>query len=133
MKKQNNPFDVQVGGNHYKTMDYQPAEFTMDIFGSFAETMCARYLTRDKGSRMENLSKAYHCIQLEQSYFKSEEVVHKHRDLIEMYEVHVNKFFNQFSNSSAYKAIYNNLLAGNYSKAKENLTKFVRYGRWEEI
>lgn len=57
--------DVQIDGQHYKTMKMQPIELAYKLNGSPCFCKLAKYLTRDKGDRLTNLKKAKHCIELE--------------------------------------------------------------------
>ena len=61
----NNPFDVQVGGNHYKTLAIQPAEFCQRNKIPFCEATAIKYLCRHKSKGgIEDLRKAIHFIEL---------------------------------------------------------------------
>ena len=141
MPKHSKAKDTQVGGDHYKGLEYQPFHLALDCSGSPAFIKAAKYLTREKNDRKENLRKAYHCIQLEQEYREtdginiavSEHVKRVRAHIRESRLEHVQKFCKQFKNGHIYETILMCIIDRNYSKAKENLTKFVRYGRWEEI
>ncbi len=129
----------QVGGDHYKNMAYQPFEFAMDLGGLPAMCKVAKYLTRTKDDRMLNLRKAYHVINLEQDYLASNKgkIIygeHPHQETIEGFELEcINKFCSQFVNCNVYKTILSCILLGKYNKAKENLTKFIKYNRYAAI
>lgn len=56
----------QIGGDHYKTMSMQPIEFIQSNRMGFCEGSVIKYLCRRKGSRMEDLQKARHYIELMQ-------------------------------------------------------------------
>lgn len=60
-----NPFNEQVGGEHYKNLAIQPAEFTTrNGIGHLAGDAIA-YVTRYKAKHgREDLEKAIHCIRL---------------------------------------------------------------------
>lgn len=133
--------DTQVGGVHYKGMEYQPFHLSLDVKGSAGFVKAAKYLTRDKGDRLENLRKAYHCIKLEQEWrlerglLRTSAVAYHRERLYQHYHIEedLTKFAAQFKNGSVYRAILRSIWQKDFSKAKEQLTKFVRYGRWEEI
>lgn len=61
----NNPFDVQVGGDHYKKLAIQPAEYALKNNLNAAQANVVKYVTRykDKGQR-KDLEKAKHWIDL---------------------------------------------------------------------
>lgn len=62
-----NPYDHQVGGDHYKGMAIQPMQFSLANRLDAATHSAIKYLTRkkgDKAKRAEDLRKAIHCIQL---------------------------------------------------------------------
>jgi len=58
-----NPYDTQVGGNHYQTMKIQPAEFINKNEMKFAEGNAIKYICRhvNKGG-LQDLEKAKHYI-----------------------------------------------------------------------
>ena len=58
--------ETQHGGNHYKTMKLQPVELGYKIGATPCFVKLAKYLTRNKNDKKENLEKAFHCICLEQ-------------------------------------------------------------------
>lgn len=60
-----NPLDVQVAGDHYKTLKIQPIEFIHANNIPFAEGCAIKYLTRwrSKGG-IKDLEKARHFIDL---------------------------------------------------------------------
>ena len=62
-----NPYDTQVGGDHYKGMVIQPMQFSMANGLDACTHTAIKYLVRkkgDKNKRAEDLRKAIHCIQL---------------------------------------------------------------------
>ena len=62
-----NPYDTQVGGDHYKGMAIQPMQFSMANGLDACTHTAIKYLVRKKGGkakRAEDLRKAIHCIQL---------------------------------------------------------------------
>ena len=60
-----NPYDTQVGGNHYQTMKIQPAEFINKNKMLFAEGNAIKYICRhiNKGGE-QDLQKAKHYIDM---------------------------------------------------------------------
>jgi len=60
-----NPYDTQVGGNHYKDMKIQPSEFINKNELQFAEGNAIKYICRhgSKG-RLQDLEKAKHYIDM---------------------------------------------------------------------
>ena len=61
----NDPYDTQVGGNHYQTMKIQPAEFINKNEMKFAEGNAIKYICRhgSKGQK-QDLEKAKHYIDM---------------------------------------------------------------------
>ena len=61
----NDPYDTQVGGNHYQTMKIQPAEFINKNKMLFAEGNAIKYICRhiNKGGE-QDLQKAKHYIDM---------------------------------------------------------------------
>lgn len=63
--------DIQVGGDHYKTMGVQPFEATYANFGyeglrAAVYTKVLKYLGRKKGdSHVQDIEKAIHCLQIQ--------------------------------------------------------------------
>jgi len=60
-----NPFDTQVGGNHYKKYKIQPTQFCIINNIPFAEGCVIKYITRwrDKNG-IQDLEKAKHYIDM---------------------------------------------------------------------
>ena len=60
-----NPYDTQVGGNHYKDMKIQPSEFINKNKLQFAEGNAIKYICRhgSKGQK-QDLEKAKHYIDM---------------------------------------------------------------------
>ena len=61
----NDPYEKQVGGNHYQTMKIQPAEFINKNKMLFAEGNAIKYICRhiNKGGE-QDLQKAKHYIDM---------------------------------------------------------------------
>jgi hypothetical protein len=65
--KPKSAFDVQVGGDHYKTMGIQPVEFALANKLDFFQKDILKYTTRNKGDRakrIEDLNKAKHYLEM---------------------------------------------------------------------
>lgn len=60
----------QVGGDHYKRLQYQPHTFAMDLGASGGVMKVAKYLSRDKLDRTEDLMKARHVMCLDEDWVK---------------------------------------------------------------
>lgn len=57
--------DTQIGGDHYKGMAIQPAEYIVKNGIGFLEGMVIKYVSRwEKKGGIEDLEKAIHCLQL---------------------------------------------------------------------
>ncbi len=121
--------DIQVAGNHYKDMAYQTARFGFDAGLESLGTQIAKYLTRDKGSHIENLEKAYHCICLDQQFdeeWKLEEgdycldIYYEHDD-----EPYLDKYFSQFPDGDKLKSVMRQYMKANYPQAKGLLRKYI--------
>lgn len=63
--------EKQVDGNHYKLMRMQPIELTYMIGGTPCFCKLAKYGSRIKESRIRDLEKAKHCIELEAEFEQS--------------------------------------------------------------
>ena len=107
MEGEKRALDVQVAGDHYKTMRIQPIEFGMANQLNMCQALALRYITRNKGGflkRIEEREKAIHCIQLEIDFIKadialpSEERVALHRALITKLESEIKEIENEPAN-----------------------------------
>ena len=61
--------ETQVGGDHYLNVGMQPLEYTFEVYGYYGvkasiHTKVNKYLTREKGSEIEDIDKAIHCLEL---------------------------------------------------------------------
>jgi hypothetical protein len=57
--------DTQVGGDHYKSLAIQPAEFCQRNRLGYLEGLAIKYLCRHgRKNGREDLEKAIHCIQM---------------------------------------------------------------------
>lgn len=127
-----NPLDVQVGGTHYKELKIQPVSFIKDNYLKFCEGNVLKYLVRDKGSRLEDLEKAYHYIELAANPLlkglTSDDVKSFYRD-----SYLKAPFFKQFKNGRKYALIMAYTVSYQTPKAKELLRKFINSGNYSEI
>ncbi len=57
------PNSRQVGGRHYKTVDYEPWDFVADCGLDYFAGTAVKYLVRRKGDRAEDLEKAVHFLE----------------------------------------------------------------------
>lgn len=127
-----NPLNVQVGGNHYKRLEIQPVEFIRENSMKFCEGNVVKYLTRDKGNRLEDLEKAYHYICLAEDPFlkglTTDDVRKFFRD-----SYLKDPFFKQFKNGRTYALILAYTVVYDTAKAKELLRKFINKGQYSEV
>lgn len=57
--------DIQIGGNHYKGLAYQPLQFSVDMCLNFIQGNIVKYVSRYKNKNgNEDLKKAMHYAQL---------------------------------------------------------------------
>lgn len=125
-----NAENIQVGGNHYKDMAYQTARFGYDVELLSLGTQIAKYLTRDKGSRVENLEKAYHCICLDQQFEKEGSDIRNFEPLLDIYykgtdEHFLEKYFSQFKDGDKLKQIMRQYMKANFPQAKGLLRRYI--------
>lgn len=128
--------DEQVGGSHYKRMTYQPIELSMEVGGTPTFCKVAKYLTRDKDDRLDNLSKARHCIQLEKEMFAAKPFLassYPHYGLSTPNVDRVYAFGRQFDNAGIYQRILLYMLDADYKKATKELDDFISSGAWSVI
>lgn len=60
-----NPFDEQIGGDHYKKLPFQPVEYIVANGMNFCEGNVVKYVTRYKlKNNIEDLEKAKHYLEL---------------------------------------------------------------------
>ena len=63
--KNENPLSYQVGGSHYKDLEYQPIEFFEDLHLDAFQANVIKYLARwRKKGGVEDLRKALHYVQV---------------------------------------------------------------------
>lgn len=60
----NNALNTQIGGSHYKSMSIQPVELIARLKLDFIQGSIVKYISRDKGNRLQDLQKAKHFCEL---------------------------------------------------------------------
>lgn len=84
------PLDVQIGGDHYKSMAIQPMEYSMANKLDACQHTIIKYVTRfrDKGG-IQDLEKAKHCIDLLIHFEQSQKkYMHKADEALTVHPVH---------------------------------------------
>ena len=82
------PYDIQIGGSHYKKMKIQPSEFINKNNLPFAEGNAIKYLCRHKQKgQKQDLEKAKHFIDMiiERDYKDCEDQKEKQETWVEGY------------------------------------------------
>ena len=64
------PLTTQVGGDHYKNLEYQPIEFLMDTHLNAALGYAIKYLSRYPNKNPDDLEKAEHCIKIFDEWYR---------------------------------------------------------------
>ena len=64
------PLTTQVGGDHYKNLEYQPIEFLMDTNLNAALGYAIKYLSRYPNKNPDDLKKAEHCIEIFDEWYR---------------------------------------------------------------
>lgn len=67
------PLDIQVGGDHYKNIEYQPIEFLMDTNLNASLGYAIKYLSRYPNKNPDDLEKAKHCVEIFDEWYRSNE------------------------------------------------------------
>ena len=84
-----NPYDIQIGGTHYKKMKIQPSRFVIENKLAFPEGNVIKYICRHpyKGGK-QDLEKAKHFIDMiiERDYKDSRDKKEKQETWIEGYK-----------------------------------------------
>jgi hypothetical protein len=114
----------QVAGTHYTAMKMQPIELAYKLYATPCFCKLAKYLTRDKGDKLENLKKARHCIQLEvdlldyaQVYMDNLDVVHT-EDALYLIE--------EFTDNIDYQEALFQMWIGAYQKASDVVDEIIQ-------
>ena len=71
--------DKQIGGQHYNQQGVEPLEATFQNFGyaglrASIYTKVGKYLTREKGTHRQDITKAIHCLEMQLEFFDRSEV-----------------------------------------------------------
>ena len=124
---------TQVGGDHYKNLKMQPIELCYKYQGTPCFLKVCKYLSRNKGSALEDTTKARHVILMEKELFSNGtglgylKIKYK-SDRISMKEF-VSDIKLMCENDLAGSAIFN-MYFGNYSLATDaidNLLEEIRH------
>ena len=128
--------ETQFGGNHYKVMKVQPVELGYKLGATPCFVKLAKYLTREKNDKKENLSKAFHCICLEQDLVQyGKYYITDHEDFYNYYanDWVVDNMIDEFSDNifirNALAAMYDR----NYEAAKQNAKYYALEILGEEV
>ena len=65
MTKKKKVLQKQIAGNHYKKLPIEPIEFILGNNLSYCCGNAVKYISRDKGSRVDDLTKAIHYLEME--------------------------------------------------------------------
>lgn len=115
----------QVAGSHYNRLHYQPVALGFDLAAPATLTKVAKYLTRDKGDRVEDLKKAVHCIELEALFSDKIEIDYPNYILDTYAKACINTFARQFDDVAVIETILRFMAGGDYKSAKETLLFFI--------
>lgn len=66
------PLERQVGGNHYKKLEYQPIEFFQDVNLNTALSYAVKYVSRYPDKNADDLDKAIHCLELFDDWYRKQ-------------------------------------------------------------
>ena len=71
--------DRQIDGEHYNNQAIEPLEATFLNFGydglrASIYTKVGKYLTREKGTHRQDITKAIHCLEMQLEFFDRSEV-----------------------------------------------------------
>ena len=123
--------ETQQGGNHYKTMKLQPVELGYKVGATPCFVKLAKYLTRNKNDKKENLEKAFHCICIEedlvdciQFYYDSDNI-----GFLEYKDYMIGEFSDNIFIRNALSAMYDR----NYKVAKQNVKYYALEVLGEEV
>lgn len=105
----------QIAGDHYTKMRMQPIELAYYLHASPCFCKLAKYLTRDKGNRLEDLKKALHVIRLEKELYEKccEYETHRFTDDGGAYTI------NEFSDNFVVRAALEYMYIGDHDRAVE--------------
>ena len=126
--------ETQQGGNHYKTMKLQPVELSYKIGATPCFLKLAKYLTRNKNDKKENLEKAYHCICLEEELSEYTVFYTDNRGLefVGLSE-HKDNLIDNFSDNVFIRNSLAAMYDRNYKVAKQNVKCYALEVLGEEV
>lgn len=112
--------ETQQGGNHYKTMKLQPVELGYKIGATPCFVKLAKYLTREKNDKKENLSKAYHCVSLEEELSVFADIYYiKDHDNFYHERWYVEELIEEFSDNEMIRSALIAMYTRDYKSAKQ--------------
>lgn len=115
---------TQVAGTHYTSMKMQPVELAYKLYATPCFCKLAKYLTRDKGDKLENLKKALHCIKLEQDLIEYADV-YLETNLLVSAEDGKDLIF-QFTDNDSYRKALFHLWVTNHESAILTVEDIIR-------
>lgn len=127
-----NALRKQLGEGAYKGLEIQPVDFIKHNYLKFCEGNVVKYLTRSKGSRLDDLEKAYHYIGLTVNPLLKDMIVDDVKESIRESYLK-DPFFKQFKNGRTYALIMAYTVTYQTPKAKELLRKFINKGQYSEV
>ena len=65
MRKKAKSLKKQIAGNHYKDLAIEPIEYILSNNLSYCCGNAVKYITRNKDSRVDDLKKAIHYLEME--------------------------------------------------------------------
>ena len=110
-----NGLGTQVAGTHYTSMKMQPVQLAYYLYATPCFCKLAKYLTRDKGDKLENLKKALHCIRLEQDLNEYSKEYFVQLDFVNVEDGKA--LIHQFTDNNAYQIALFHMWVGNHESA----------------
>lgn len=115
---------TQVAGTHYTSMNMQPVELAYKLYATPCFCKLAKYLTRDKGDKLENLKKALHCIKLEQDL---DDYAYEYSSRLDIISTkYVQELIQEFTENMSYQAALFNMWSQNYTRAIETVENIIK-------
>jgi hypothetical protein len=115
--------DTQIGGSHYKSLQYEHWDFASDIYGSdhYLKGCCTKYLVRWKDKNgIEDLKKSYHYLQKLIEKSGNMDNIHIPNDFFAI----LSKFVSQLPSKEA--DIVYSVYTNNFKSAKKDLEELIR-------
>lgn len=88
--------DIQIGGNHYKGVKYEPYQFFLNNRLNYCLSNAIKYVVRYPNKNPDDLDKAIHCLELYRDWALETEYAYDHNDIGE-----IAKFARQYSEPKA--------------------------------